>query len=186
MSAAPHAPNVTDIWRAYETRLRRFLAKRVSNPADAEDLLQDIMLRVTRGLCDLGDQDSLQAWLFRIARNAITDFYRQNARPDPHPDDLWHHADDPATRHELERCVAPFIDGLPKPQATLLRAIDLEGRSQKDQAQALGIPYSTLKTRVQTARSALRHSFETCCAFERDRRGGLMSFDAKSKACKKC
>lgn len=178
---------IEDIWPEYQSRLRAFLRARVANPEDAEDLLQEISIKVFTGLPDLQDSARLQPWLFQTAQRTIIDHYRKTGRrAPPHPDDLWYAKDDPEIRQELEACVAPFIQSLPPETAEALTAIDLQGMSQRDYAEASGLPYSTLKSRVQKGRAELRKAFEDCCHFSLDARGSIAEYRPKSDDCGDC
>ena len=176
-----------EVWSAYRARIKSFLHARVSNPADVDDLLQEISLKTFKGLGDLDDPSRMRSWLFQIANRTIIDYYRGQARSEaPHPDDLWHVQDTPPARRNLERCVEPFIAALPDEAARLLKAIDIDGQSQKRMAEREGLPYSTLKSRVRAAREELRAIFENCCDFSFDARGGIAGFHSKTGRCEKC
>lgn len=178
---------IEDIWPQYRNSLRAFLRSRVSNPEDAEDLLQEISIKVFTGLPALEDSAKLKPWLFQTAQRAIIDHYRKGARAKSvHPDDLWYSDEDPEIRQGLEHCVEPFIQSLPEETARILTAIDLQGMSQRDYAEQHGLSYSTLKSRVQKGRSDLRQAFESCCSFTLDARGRIAEYSTKSDACKKC
>lgn len=179
--------NVEKIWNEYRTRIKAFLHSKVSNPADVEDLLQEISIKTFLGISALDDPSKVKSWLFQTTHRTIIDFYRKNGRAkDIHPDDLWYSAAASEIRNELERCVEPFINALPSETAELLRAIDIEGQSQKDYSAAHGVPYSTLKTRVKTGRAALRSVFDNCCKFTVDARGNISEYRSKSKSCDNC
>ncbi|WP_270731002.1 sigma-70 family RNA polymerase sigma factor [Shimia sp. Alg240-R146] len=180
------APDLTAVWSAYRDRLKAFLHARIANPADVDDLLQDISIKVFTGLPDLQDQTKLQPWLFQTANRAIIDHYRRSSRAAPNADDLWYADDDPVLRHQLEGCVAPFINALPADTAQMLTEIDLNGTSQRDYAEAHHIPYSTLKSRVTKARTDLRALFDDCCKFTMDSRGNLSEMERKSTGCGPC
>ncbi|KIC35509.1 RNA polymerase sigma factor SigZ [Leisingera sp. ANG-M7] len=178
---------IEDIWPQYRSRLRAFLRSRVSNPEDAEDLLQEISIKVFTGLPALEDSAKLKPWLFQTAQRTIIDHYRKGARAKSvHPDDLWYTSDDPAVRQDLEHCVEPFIQSLPAETARMLTAIDLQGMSQQNYADQQGLPYSTLKSRLQKGRKELRKAFEDCCNFSLDARGSIAEYDQKSDTCRKC
>lgn len=177
---------IEDIWPQYRARLKAFLHARVSNPADVDDLLQEISVKVFTGLPGLKDPAKLQPWLFQTADRAIIDHYRKSGRAQPHPEDLWYHRDDPETRQDLEGCVEPFIRGLAEETADMLMAIDIHGMSQRDYAQAQGLSYSTLKSRVQKGRAELREAFEDCCTISMDVRGNISDVLEKAGTCKKC
>ncbi len=179
--------NVEKVWIEYRARIKAFLHSKVSNPADVDELLQEISIKTFTGISALDDPSKTQSWLFQTANRTIIDFYRKNGRAkDVHPEDLWYSEDEPEIRQELERCVEPFIAALPSDTAQLLTAIDIKGQSQKDYAAAHGLPYSTLKTRVKNGRAALRSVFENCCKFSLDARGNLSEYHSKTNGCDKC
>ena len=60
-----------------QSRLRSFIRRRVPNPADAEDLLQDVLFELVQASRLLKPIDYVTGWLFRVARNRITDFFRK-------------------------------------------------------------------------------------------------------------
>lgn len=175
------------IWSDYRGALRGFLLKRVGDADDVDDLLQDILIRTHRHLPELRDRDRLRPWLFAIARNAVTDFYRASGRgADLIADDLWYGADEETALSEMESCLRPFLKGLDPAQAALLEAIDLGGIAQKAYAQDHGIAYSTLKSRVASARADLRRLFDRCCSSRIDARGNVMEFTQKGDGCGPC
>jgi RNA polymerase sigma-70 factor (ECF subfamily) len=179
--------NIEDIWSEYRARIKAFLHSKVSNPADVDDLLQDISIKTFAGLAKLDDHSKVQSWLFQTANRTIIDFYRKNSREkNLHPDDLWYSEDDAETHHALERCVEPFIAALPKQTAQLLTAIDIQGQSQKEYAAAHGLSYSTLKSQVQNGRSALRSVFENCCHLTLDTYGNISDYRSKTDGCENC
>jgi RNA polymerase sigma-70 factor, ECF subfamily len=175
------------VWSEYRSSIKSFLHSRVSNPADVDDLLQEISIKTFNGIGALKDQSTVQSWLFQTAQRTIIDFYRTNGRlKSVHPDDLWYSVDAPETQQALERCLEPFIAALPSEMNELLRAIDMEGQSQKEYAATHGISYSTLKSRVQKARLALRRVFENCCHLSLDTRGNISDYRSKAGACDNC
>lgn len=175
------------IFRDHQAALRGWLVQRVSDPADADDLLQEIMVKVQKHLPDLRESDSLRGWLYQIARNATVDYYRAKGRGrDLRAEDFWYEEDTPDIRQSLEPCIAPLLAGLPPGQADLLRKADLGEAKQKDLAAEMDLPLSTLKSRVQKARQALRHQFETCCSFESDAGGRMSDFTPRDKNCDGC
>jgi RNA polymerase sigma-70 factor (ECF subfamily) len=178
---------IEQIWSQYRSSVKSFLHSRISNPAEVEDLLQEVLVKTYENLETVENQFSIKSWLFRIANNAIIDFYRRTGKSrNLSAEDLWYSAEDVDIKRELSNCIEPFISALPASTAEMLRAIDLEGKSQKAYAQELGISYSTLKSRVQNSRTQLRDLFGKCCHFSVDASGNLLDFDPKSNICKKC
>lgn len=176
-----------EIWSLYQRSLKAFLHSKVSNPSDVEDLLQEILLKTHSHIGGLREEDSVKSWLFQIASRTVIDFYRSKGRADElDVEDLWYGENEKSVKKELSACIEPFLKGLPEDAANLLRLVDLDGKSQKIYAQELGISYSTLKSRVQKARLALRDLFETCCHYSLDKHGNIIDFEQKPGSCKHC
>lgn len=161
----------------FQGELRRFVARRVPGP-DADDVLQDTLLRIHLGIGSLRSADHLAPWVYRVARSAILDHQRR-ARPgaalhDGHePEDL---PEEPAAevRALLAACVTPFLDQLPEAQAEALRLTDLGSLTQAAAAAQLGVPLPTLKARIQRGRRRLHQELAACCELVQDRRGAVI------------
>ncbi|MCJ8272648.1 MAG: RNA polymerase sigma factor SigZ, partial [Psychrosphaera sp.] len=69
--------NLETLWLAYQSNLKAFLHKNVSNPNDVEDLLQEILIKTHQNLGQLKDSKKVKSWLFQIANHTIIDFYRK-------------------------------------------------------------------------------------------------------------
>lgn len=179
------AQQLDQVWQEYQQALKAFLHTKVNNPADVEDLLQEVLLKSFIKLDSLKDASSIKAWLFQIANHSVIDFYRKNAKKSETldgKDSELEEEHDNRIKEELAHCVQPFINALPEPQAGLLQAIELEGISQKAYAEQQGIPYSTLKSQVKKARSELKRLFDECCHFQEDKFGNLIDYERKSQA----
>ena len=175
--------NIEKIWYEYQGLLKRFLASKISDQQDAEDLLQQILIKVHNGLSDLKNVTSIKAWLMQISNRTIIDYYRkQAATRDLTGEELWYQ-NDKDVENELIQCVSPFVRQLPDEFAELLLQVDLAGVSQKEYANRLNIPYSTLKSRVQKSRQLLKSVFEQCCELETDAAGRVIGFGKKKVGC---
>ena len=174
------------VWSEYRAAIKAFLQRKISDPDEVDDLLQEILIKVHKNLSSLESVTKTKAWLFQIANNTIIDFYRKRDRGIAlSADDLWYSEENDQAQQKLAQCVTPFIKALPKESADLLTEIELHGRSQKEVADKFGINYSTLKSRVQKGRKQLRSLFEGCCDLSIDKNGAIIDFDPKYK-CKKC
>jgi RNA polymerase sigma-70 factor (ECF subfamily) len=177
--------DVAEAWQGVGERLRAYVSRRI-DAADADDVVQSVMLKLLEHRDRIG-AGSVRAWLFTVARNAIAEHYRQK-RPSvdvqDFVDDLPAHPTDPvkSTLDALSVCLEPMLRALAPADADVLRKVDLEGRSQTALATALGLPLSTVKSRVQRARTRLRAAFDACCAIERARDGSPISFE-RGAAC---
>jgi RNA polymerase sigma-70 factor (ECF subfamily) len=169
--------------RDIEQRLRPFIARRVASPADVDDVIQEVFVRLARGLPSLRDGERLSSWLFAVARNAIVDHHRSRARnpvAEPAEAPAEEVEDAEPLREELTGCVARFVTMLPDEFREAIVLVELEGVSQKDAAAMLGLSHSGMKSRVQRGRAALRRMFERACALEIDARRRVIECQPRS------
>src|SRR5215217_7556810 len=117
-------PSAEDTRRELQMRVLGFVSRRVHSREDAEDIAQEVMLRIHRHSADLEHAERMGAWVHRIAANAIADHYRRPARrelpsgqagdvPDGIVEPAWEEPDTDALRQELSRCLAPLLEHLP-------------------------------------------------------------------------
>jgi len=197
---APLAPGPTAevTRRELHARVLAFVSRRVRSREDAEDIAQEVMLRIHRHSADLERVDRMSAWVNRIAANAISDHYRRPARrelasgqaadvpeiavePSPAADDS---ADD--VRRDLAACLAPLIERLPPLYRQALEVTEFGGLSQVEAAAELGLSVSGMKARVQRARRQLREQLLECCHVELDRRRAPTEIHPRGAVCGTC
>jgi len=179
--------NLEDVWQAYRVSIKAFLHSKLNNPDDVDDILQDVLIKFYNNISTLKDHKNVKSWLFQIANNTVIDFYRKQGKLNQAQKiEPWFDTDELSIKQELSHCITPFLATMDESQASLLKTIDLEGKSQKMYAQEHNISYSTVKSRVQVARANLKAQFDACCDFKIDKFGNLVSFDEKSKNCQRC
>lgn len=168
------------VWSDFSKPVHRYIRARVSQDADADDILQDVFVKVLRHREDLRDEERLAGWIFRVASNAVTDHHRGRRR-DVEPPRLatTPPETDLAAVEELAHCVRPFIEMLEEPYRSALIATDIEGLTQRAAAEQAGISVSGMKSRVQRGRAKLRELFERCCEFELDARNRVLGYEAR-------
>ncbi len=186
------------LWSEFGDRLRAFIARRVGSAADAEDILQDVFLRIHRHADSLQRQERLVSWLFQVTRNAIADYYRAPVRREllaGAPQDLERDADhalrwmeerdEPSAdaARELATCLGPMVARLPSPYREAVTLIDLEGVPQKDAALRAGLSLSGMKSRVQRGRQALEQLVHDCCQVDLDATGRVMDYQLRGSEC---
>jgi len=172
-------------WKELEQRLRPYLARRMASPADLDDVLQDIFVRIHQGLGNLRDEERFGGWVYRIAHSALVDHTRKRART-PHlgtGDDVALNMTPDATEAELQpdlaECVALFVSRLPSPYREAITLTELEGLTQREAADMLGVSLSGLKSRVQRGRARIRLMFEECCEIAVDCRGRVIECEPR-------
>jgi RNA polymerase sigma-70 factor (ECF subfamily) len=172
------------IWTTYQPDLQRFITRRVADTATAEDLLQEVYIKLHTHHATLRDAARMQAWLYQVARNAIYDYYRRRKSSVELTD---HFAAETEIEDEitvrLASSVRAMVDLLPPDYREALLLTEFEGMAQKDLAQHLGISVSGAKSRVQRARKMLRELMEQCCAFEFDRFGKVIDYHPRQMCC---
>jgi RNA polymerase sigma-70 factor (ECF subfamily) len=169
-------PTSYELWADVHERLRAFVGRRVSDPHAADDLAQDVLLRLHGSMDRLRDDERLDAFGYAIARNAITDFYRARARAretPSAPETLTANIDaSPApespedgaeARQQLARCLEPLVRRLSPAYREALMLTDLGDLSQVDAAHRVGLSVPGMKARVQRARSQVRVLLGECC-----------------------
>jgi RNA polymerase sigma-70 factor (ECF subfamily) len=170
-------------WRELERKLRPFVARRVRVEADVDDVVQDVFLRMQRGLTDLRDEDRFGPWVYRIARSAVVDHRRRALRhpiaDEPPSDSSDESEPDDGVEAMLASYVAPFIAMLRSPYREALTLTELEGLTQKQAADMLGISLSGMKSRVQRGRRELRRALEDCCKIALDARGRVIACEPR-------
>lgn len=100
------------VWKRHRAAVHGFILGRVNDASVAEDLLQEVFVRVHARIGTLKEEDSLKAWLYQIARNAIIDHYRSEKKSSELAQSFVA-ADDQADRSEQEalaECVLPFVE----------------------------------------------------------------------------
>jgi RNA polymerase sigma-70 factor (ECF subfamily) len=172
-------------WVQVTDRLREFVRRRVPE-ADVDDVVQDTLLRVHRGLAGLQDEERFGPWVYRIAHSAVADHLRGRARPVERgraaiDEDLEAPPPENADgfRDELVRCLATFVAEIPSPYREAIILTELQGMGQREAAEMLGLSVSGMKSRVQRGREQLRRMFECCCDYTRDGRGKVIDCEPR-------
>ncbi|MDQ2644566.1 MAG: sigma-70 family RNA polymerase sigma factor [Myxococcota bacterium] len=163
-------------------KLRPFVARRVP-AADVDDVLQNVFVRVQQGLPRLRDQERFIPWLYQVARSAVQENLRQRARhplAGEHEEQAQLDAEASATSDSgLAAFAASAIAHLSSPYREALTLTELQGRTQSEAAEVLGISLSAAKSRVQRGREKLRELLETSCKIALDVRGGIIDCEPR-------
>jgi RNA polymerase sigma-70 factor (ECF subfamily) len=197
MMSATQVDATQDIWSEFGHRLRGFIVRRVASDADADDILQEVFLRIHRHAGTVERRERLTSWLFQVTRNAIIDYYRATERrelPAGALSDLEGVGADatgsgeasdaePAAHRELATCLRPMIERLPPLYREAVTLIDLEGLPQKEAAARAGLSLSGMKSRVQRGRQALGELMQECCQVELDASGRVADYQPRGGGC---
>jgi RNA polymerase sigma-70 factor (ECF subfamily) len=191
------SPSTEGVWTELHANIRSFVARRVREQPDVDDIVQRVFLNVHRALPTLRETDKLHAWIYQATRRAIADFYRS---PSPRREKAAGSAEDfadglagadagdteeSATR-ELSTCLKQLVRHLAVADQQALQMVEFDGLTQVEAAARLGLSVSGMKSRVQRARSHLRAALDDCCRIALDRRGGVISYEPRTGDCGSC
>ena len=174
------------LFEELSTDLQKFIARRIPNRADAEDVLQETLYKIHRSIACLAPQSNLYAWVYRVTRNAIIDHYRKQ-QPNISLDAASNLSDEIAETmpsrdalQEIAACLRPMLNCLPEKYREALVLTDLEGMTQAELAEHLQISLSGAKSRVQRARTLLKEALLKCCDLEFDHQGRVVDYQCRN------
>ena len=174
------------IWEEFHPRLKQFIRTRIPDEHNAEDILQDVFLKIHTRIDSLRDGEKLQSWLYQIARHAIADFYRAHkATVELSEANLL--PEEPVYDDDVVKDLLPsvkfMVNSLPDEYREALLLTEYEGLTQRELAARMGLSFSGAKSRVQRAREKLKVMLLDCCHFEFDRLGKIVDYQPKCACC---
>jgi RNA polymerase sigma-70 factor (ECF subfamily) len=173
------------LFAEYYQRLYRYTLSLLHDPAEADDAVQETLVRAYRRLESLRDWNALTTWLYRIATHVCLDRIRQRARDktigavDNADEFDLVEADAPSLEQIVERsdmsaCVQRYLEGLSDSYRAVNWLHDLDSLTGPQIAEILGVSLATVKIRLHRARVRLRAQLEAGCAFGHDERDVLV------------
>jgi len=177
------------IFNEYQPRILKYLT-RLTGRFEAEDLSQEVFIKVESGLENFRGESKLSTWIYKIASNTAIDRMRNpsfknriNTSTPPETeqkDDLnvedrdmftgkkVELTDQQFVRKEMNSCIRNFIENLPEDYKTVVILSEFEGRKNKEIAEILNLSLPTVKIRLHRARAQLRKILESNCSFYRN------------------
>lgn len=173
------------LYGSFHPRILRYLA-RLIGPDEAEDVAQEVFVKISRSVDEFRNQSQLSTWIYRIATNAAIDRmrsveYRAARKTSPiegacesgSADLVTIASADVSTEHqaiqrEMSRCVQGLMNRLPESYRTVLILSDMEGLKDREIAEVLDVTIEAAKVRLHRARAKLRKSLDEECSFYRD------------------
>ncbi|AFV01149.1 MULTISPECIES: sigma-70 family RNA polymerase sigma factor [unclassified Dehalobacter] len=190
-----------ELWIIYSPKLKNYIMKQVSDQYEAEDILQEVGLRIQKSASKIQEITNVEAWLYRIAHNLIVDYYR-SARKYALTEDIGDIADianlaerDATGRenynNETAECLLKLVEYLPITDQEAILECDYKGTKQNLLAEKWGISKSGSKSRIQRARKRLTAVLQSCCEVKKDHAGNIIEFNNKDHtgtefSCLKC
>lgn len=187
------------VYDEFHSKIGRYLERMVGK-GDAEDLTQEVFMKVNKGLEGFEGQSSLSTWIYRLATNAALD--KLHSRPfrnskqkislnnmddeskaedkDICVQEKELSAEREAIRTEMNECIREFVDKLPENYRTVIILSELKDLKNQEIAEILGINLDAVKIRLHRARERLKKEFEAGCTFYRNEDNEL-ACDRKKK-----
>ena len=186
----------SSIYDQFYEKIHRYLERMVGKN-EAEDLTQEVFLKIDKGLKDFEGKSSLSTWVYRIATNSALDKIRRrpsyqekmsldtvNDRAGQEPVDIEAtslSAEREAIRNEMTECIREFVDRLPTNYQTIIVLSEMKDLKNQQIADILGISLDTAKIRLHRARARLKTEFEGGCDFYHNQDGELACDRKKSQ-----
>jgi RNA polymerase sigma-70 factor, ECF subfamily len=173
---------VAAIYSEFHQSLLSFIRSKIRSKEDAEDIVQNVFIKISSNIEKLADEEKLQSWIFAITRNAIIDYYRTNASKKNTSGDMDENIIEESALDStkgLEQCMAKMINLLPDDYRQIIIESEINGIKQKDLADQYGMAYPSMRSRVQRGRERLKQLFYNCCHIETDRHGNVLEASRK-------
>jgi RNA polymerase sigma-70 factor (ECF subfamily) len=174
-----------EIWAGYSLKLQTYILKHVPDQYEAEDILQEVGVRLQKNANKLDGIRNVEAWLYRIANNLIADYFRRAKKYFPIEDIneiSVPFAPEPENfNQETAECLLKLVDYLPAADKEAIIESDYNGKKQRILGQKWGLSHSGSKTRIQRARKKLKAVLLNCCEVKSDNAGNIIELRNKEK-----
>ncbi|WP_394199860.1 sigma-70 family RNA polymerase sigma factor [Shewanella waksmanii] len=167
----------------YQQELLRFIISKIGHQQDAQDILSAVFVKL---LQQSTPPNSPIAWLYKVTKNAIIDYYRTHKPNESLPDDLLQETEPTDAFTTMSQCMRPMIMTLDEKYQTVLLLSELEGLKHQVVADKLNLSLPAVKSRVRRGRQLLATSIQGCCAPVVNKQGRIDDFDTEQPNCKGC
>lgn len=169
-------------WNKLHRDLVDFVAKKVGEKNTAEDIVQDVLIKIHAKSGQLKDHERFTGWAFQITRNAVTDYFRRQNRNIQPSLMEWE-----TSTNELNECaancLAVLLHSLPDKYRTALQLTDMESLTQRELATVLNISHAGARSRVQRARKMLRERMDQFFIIRSDSYGNIIQCENRDPCC---
>jgi RNA polymerase sigma-70 factor (ECF subfamily) len=168
-----------EIWDKHKSHLLNFIKTKISDEHIADDILQEVSIKLHDNLSRKKEIRNYKNWLFQVARNTIIDYYRKNKK---HTEITINEVE---TSPDTSACVcdlSTFIikNYLPKEYSKALYLSDIEQKPQQEIAKILNLSLPATKSRIQRARKKLKNVVSDCMDVSLNKKGQISDFELKN------
>jgi RNA polymerase sigma-70 factor, ECF subfamily len=178
-----------EIWLKFSHPVKDFIRHQTHNSDITDDLLQEVFIKIHQNLHLLREEEKVAGWVFQIARNTVLNYFRSQKR-NLENKELFvteNDSENAFKENNLNEMVGIWLEEFKKDLAPkyreALQLVDIEGISQVELANRLGISVSGAKSRVQRGREQLKQKLIDCCPVKTDQYGNIVEIQHKNGDC---
>ena len=163
-------PSTYDIWKRMGDEIYFFILKRVKDKNIANDVFQEVFLKIHANVSSLKQEGKLKSWAFQIVRNEIANYFNKENK----------YIDFEENKAEINEeiinycCFDKFLNELSHPYKEVMELVYVEGKKQVEVSEILGITLANVKIRIKRAKESLKQKLQECCHYEVDKEGNLV------------
>ena len=184
------------LWDEFSLELGHYIKSKVGNTHDAEDILQEVFIKIFRNIDKLEKKEAIKSWLYKITKNTIIDYYKKKKEVVLAPEKMLNIEDEDFTEdnmnEELSNCLKKMIFDLPDKYRQVYDLYENQNMKHKEIGEKLDISLSASKVRLKRAKEHFKKNLIECCDFQVDRYGNIIDYKRKHPkdncdgGCKKC
>ena len=175
-----------ELWNTYSIELKAYIMKCVSDKYTAEDILQEVGIRIQKNESKIKNINNIKAWLYKITNNLIADYFRGvNKYSLIENIDELSIIDTPENENynkETAECLLKLVEYLPEIYKEAIIESDYKGKIQIELGQERGLSNSGSKSRIQRARKKLKTILYSCCEVKSDNVGNIIELNNKNNS----
>jgi len=185
-NVTPEQITVEQIWNNFSEKLKIFILGKVKDVSVADDLLQEVFIKIHRQIGQLKDENKIQAWVYQVARNTVYDHFRKPGHKSDLQVDEIEMMEEEADNHYMSETIEDMVkmmSNLPAEYCDVLCLTELGGMSHKAYAEKTGLSLSAAKTRAFRARNMLKDMLMKCCHYQFDIYGTVFNIAPAGCCC---
>lgn len=178
------------LWNEFNIELSKYIVSKVKQKQDAEDILQDVYVKIYKNIDQVENRSAIKSWVYQITKNTIIDFYKKRKDHIVAPEALNYIAEERDNEsnmnEEIIECLEKMIFNLPEKYQKVYDLYEKKNMKHKEIMNELDISLSTSKIRLKRAREMFKKKLIECCDIEVDKYGNIIEYKNKNKECNEC
>ncbi|GLI57424.1 RNA polymerase sigma factor SigZ [Propionigenium maris DSM 9537] len=171
-------------WEELNEHLLLFIRKRIKNMEDAEDILQEVYIKLHENIGSLRDEEKMVSWIYQITRNTINNCYKRCYKIKGVEFEENYHLteeEEDNLNDEIIVSMKRFMEDLPEDYREVIRLHEFENLTHRELGNLLGMNENTSKSKLKRGRERLRKLLDECCTFQLDRFGNVLNYEKNKK-----